>query len=283
VDIGSLYRKGLAQSHGRSVFDDDDDPPPPAAVVDGGSGGEVVGELVDVAFRELDTARRKADMTLATARTQASRVYREARRDARKLLSKARQKADRLEVIGRSRGEQARRAGYDRGLVEGRAAGRGELLREMGAALDVLVALAEDLAERQGELAAATDDRLARMLMMLLRRVVGVLDERTEGLLLRAVTPVLTSSFRNDEPVEMRVHPDDMARVDSVLADVDGKSMHAAFAGRRVSLRADASLQPGCCRLTADGGGWAVAFADRLAALERELTAALAEERFDES
>ena len=310
MDIGSLYRQGLVKSHGRSSDDehsahdkeekhdelaavprsivvsrspvsdessmptkDEVDLPPEGTMVD-------VGDIVDVAFKELDTARRKADMTLATARSQASRVYREARRDARKLLSKARQKAQRLEDIGKSRGETARRAGFDKGFEEGKKEGMEEMRRQYGAALDVLCAMTEDLAQTKGELAQASDERLGRMMISLLRRVVGKLDTNMDQLLTQNLIAAVSENFHEGEEVFVRCNPQDLELIDSHLRETGAQpqALQQVFYGRMVQLKVDSSLARGRCRLWSTNKGLAFSFEERMDALEKELLRALTEE-----
>ena len=307
MDIGSLYRQGLAKSHGRGKGNEDDSGPdkeyivehdcegsrevPRSIVVERGDicadnesdceGTMVdVGDIVDVAFKELDTARRKADMTLATARSQASRVYREARRDARKLLSKARQKAERLEEIGRSRGETARREGYDKGLAEGKRAGMEEMRRQYGAGLDVLCAMTEDLAQTKGDLAQASDERLGKMMMNLLRRVVGSLNSNLEDLLTKNLIAAVTENFHEGEEVFIRCNPQDLELIDSHLRETNTQpqALQQVFSGRSVQLKVDSSLTRGRCRIWSTTKGLIFSFSERLDALEKELLRALSEE-----
>ena len=315
MDIGSLYRKELAQSHRRGACDERTDadeqqsletPSVPRSIVvhrkveeetsvkealmqtiEASAEGTMVevGDIVDAAYRELDTAKRKADMTLATARSQASRVYREARRDARKLLSKARQKGERLEAIGKSRGEAARREAYEKGLEEGKVAALEDIRRQYGAGLDVLCAMTEDLALTRGMLVAESDERMALMMMNLLRRVVGKLNDNLEDLLTRNLITTVKKHFREDEEVFVRCNPQDLELIDANLraAGVSANEMSQLFAGRRVQLKVDSSLTRGRCRLWSTSKGIAFSFEERLDALESELKRALAGEAIDGS
>ena len=350
MDIGSLYRRGLAQSHGKAVDEakpssktpelgdeprpeqgdeprpeQGDEPrpelgdeqgnpsergesrPPRSIIVSRGSSvpypvessesklqgllessddsSKEARQIIDLAFKELETAKRKADVTLATARSQASRVYREARRDARKLLSKARRKAERLEYIGKSRAEASKREAYEKGFEEGRSKGLEEVRQDHAHGLSLLRELSEDLAATRGELAKASELRLAGIMMSMLRRVVGKLEGTVEDLLFQNLSRAIREHFQGEEEVFVRCNPIDLEEIEDGFRSTGAstKEIRELLDGRKVHLKVDATLPRGACRLWSDGKGLALSFEERLEALERELFEFISTESNDES
>lgn len=261
MDVRRLYREQLEETRARRTEGSDPDP----TACD-------VGDLVDLAFKELETARAKAEATLATARQQASRIYRDARRDVRGFLGKARERAGRLEEAGEARASAAVARAEDearrRGLAEGREEGRAQV-REALAAAEAFVAAAGEERERYLE---AVRDNFARVVMAALRRVVGVLRDVDEGLLARLLDEVARTRFAPGETVEVRLNPTDLELVEKALEGTGGP---------RIAVSPDAALPRGACRIVGEGTALAVSLDDRLAALERELRAALELETCD--
>lgn len=255
MDVRRLYREQLEETRSRRTDGGETDP----TTCD-------VGALVDLAFKELETARAKAEATLATARQQASRIYRDARRDVRGFLGKARERAGRLEEAGEARAsaamarveDEARRRGVEEGREEGRAQ-----VREALAAAEALVAAAG--AERERLLTAVRED-FARVVMAALRRVVGALRDADEGLLARCLAEVARSRFAPGESLEVRLNPADLELVEKALEGSPGLAL---------TFSPDGALPSGACRVVGETTALSLSLEDRLEALERELRAAL--------
>lgn len=137
--------------------------------------------------------------------------------------------------------QAAAAAAHAAGLAEGEARGRAleaERLRETAALLEGLAgALAGERLRARLELRRETV-RLALAVARRLTRRALAIDEEAAA---RALADALRGAGENDALIA-RLHPDDAARLES-----GGGAGSPLFAGRRLELRADESLERGGC------------------------------------
>lgn len=138
---------------------------------------------------------------------------------------------------------QARQEGYAAGLAEGHAAAR-QLLDERLARLDALcVAVARPL----DDFDKATGQELARLAMVMARRVVARELQLDPALIVQAVREAAAALPSATRELRIAVHPDDL----ELLRELDASETHWRFGADPALSRGDCMLESARSRLDA--------------------------------
>jgi flagellar assembly protein FliH len=153
-------------------------------------------------------------------------------------LARARREAERIREDARREARELRENASRSGLEEGRAEGR----RELEAAVDSLVSLAEELAGYKERLFRDAREQVLDLCLALVDRLLGPLVEADEQAVLR-VTERALQALSDRETLTIRVHPEDLRRV------VDAKPrILATFDGiHRLTVMEDPAVKRGGC------------------------------------
>lgn len=155
--------------------------------------------------------------------------------------------------------QAARREGFARGHAEGFAQGQAEV-RRLVARMEGLV---DSFVRPVAQLDAEVEAVLAELAVQVAGALVGRAYEAEPQLLADLVADAVRQAGAGSREVEVRLHPDDLAQVQPLLA-------HEAHA----RLRADATLGRGDVRVHAEALRLDGSLAARLRAALLELTAA---------
>lgn len=134
------------------------------------------------------------------------------------------------------------RRGYEEGLEEGRREAREELEEEVASAVEALQEAADEMKVELPRWEDAVQDNLCALAVAVARRLVGEQVEGDREVLRRTVREAL-DRFPPDEPVTLRMHPDDL----SLIRDAAGDSEMELGSGREVDWRPDEELNRGGC------------------------------------
>ncbi len=129
--------------------------------------------------------------------------------------------------------EQARQEGYDAGYREG--------LERGGAESAALLAFSDAFHGEISRLDEAVAAEVATLALAIAQRVIGVAHQHDRTLIARVVEHALQALPANFDPARILVHPADLAVVQAHLGE--------EFAGRRISLAANAAVSRGGCRV----------------------------------
>lgn len=138
--------------------------------------------------------------------------------------------------------EEEYRRGYEDGLEEGRREAREELEEEVASAVDALREAAGEMEIELPRWEDAVEDNLCALAVAVARRLVGEKVEGDREVLRRTVREAL-DRFPPDEPVTLRMHPDDL----SLIRDASGDPELQLGSGRDVEWRSDEELNRGGC------------------------------------
>ncbi len=183
--------------------------------------------------------RRVVPASVVDAKTEAEQILEQARSEAAELVRDAKDQAEQI----RARAEE-----------EGAARGK-----EAAAA-----ALLEAAAERE-EVLGAADQELAGVVLEAARRVVRR-ELRMSPADVSSLVESLLEQVRSAKAVVVSVHPDDVARVRSIL------EARAGSAEGGFSVQEDPTIEPGGCVMTSELGQLDARIETQLAALETAIT-----------
>ena len=139
---------------------------------------------------------------------------------------------------------QAHEQGYQAGIAEGRQQGHEQGYQE-GLARGLEQGLAEAKSQ-QAPIHSVIASRLMQMALEAARQVIGQTPTVDNSALIKQIQQLLQQEPLFSGKPQLRVHPDDLQRVDDMLGAT--LSLH----GWR--LRGDPTLHPGGCKVSADEG-----------------------------
>ncbi|MEM9763363.1 MAG: type III secretion system stator protein SctL [Pseudomonadota bacterium] len=188
-----------------------------------------------------------AEAALEAAREEAARIVAGAETQAEAALAAAHAEADQL----LSEAEERRAAAHEEGHAAGLDAASAEITRRM-----------LDLVEHSVDYLAGTERKVARIVMMCLRKVLGEMPD--EEIVLHAASAAL-KVVRSEPRVTLRV----ASEVRDAVADRIGEILQGALEVSFLEVVADDSLRPGGCRLETDAGVVDASLETQVATLER--------------
>ncbi len=157
-----------------------------------------------------------------------------------------------LEALRAQKAAEGHAEGFARGLEEGRAqgqregyeAGRRAAEAELAAVAGRIAKVLETLGGEVKALDDAVEDAVVALALELARRVIGAEVSRSRDALAGLIRQVLAEIPIDTGTPRIRLHPDDLEALRAHLPDIGTG---------QVELIADDTIEPGGCRVLADG------------------------------
>ncbi len=177
--------------------------------------------------------------------------------EAESILARAREKAKELLAAALAESERireaARREGWEAGRGEGRAEAekseRARIVSETSGVAALLEGVVRGLDAKRGDLLAEAERDLVALAIAIAERVVRAEVAAGKPVARDVMRRAVELAVRRNG-MEVRIHPDDLALVETYLPD-----LRARFPGEaRIELRGDPSVERGGCRVMTTQG-----------------------------
>lgn len=151
---------------------------------------------------------------------------------------------------------------YQRGLQDGKNLAERGLFNVFKS----LRTAADDIQNLREKILRDSEDELLELVIALSRKVIHQETTQDRGIVLRVIKAAVNDLNELDELI-IRVHPDDHA----LLSSSQNNALKNELCSVRFTLKADASLQPGCCLVETSLGTIDASFEAQLEEIYRRL------------